>query len=46
MQRYGDGPEDELALESNGDYTKEIGYLEFSDYNNGSKNENSEDMNF
>ncbi|GMI94824.1 hypothetical protein like AT4G28940 [Hibiscus trionum] len=34
-QRYGDGPEDELALESNGDYTREIGYLRFSDYNNG-----------
>ncbi|TYI17167.1 hypothetical protein ES332_A07G005100v1 [Gossypium tomentosum] len=34
-QRYGDGPEDELALESNGDYTREIGYLRFSDYYNG-----------
>uniref|UniRef100_A0A2N9H0S7 Nucleoside phosphorylase domain-containing protein n=1 Tax=Fagus sylvatica TaxID=28930 RepID=A0A2N9H0S7_FAGSY len=37
-QRYGDGPKDELALESGGDYTRKIGYLEFSDYNNVSKN--------
>ncbi|KAL0015529.1 hypothetical protein SO802_002598 [Lithocarpus litseifolius] len=37
-QRYGDGPNDELALESSGDYTREIGYLEFSDHNNVSKN--------
>ncbi|XP_039066226.1 bark storage protein A [Hibiscus syriacus] len=36
-QRYGDGPEDELALESNGDYTREIGYLRFSDYNNSTQ---------
>ncbi|XP_039064069.1 bark storage protein B-like [Hibiscus syriacus] len=34
---YGDGAEDVLALESNGDYTKEIGYLRFSDYNNSIK---------
>ncbi|KAL6984782.1 hypothetical protein U1Q18_018161 [Sarracenia purpurea var. burkii] len=32
--RYGDGPEDELALESNGDYTRKVGYLRFSDYSN------------
>ncbi|XP_058074302.1 bark storage protein A-like [Magnolia sinica] len=31
-QRYGDGPENELALEVNGDYTREFGYLKFSDY--------------
>ncbi|KAL4194040.1 hypothetical protein AMTRI_Chr05g57240 [Amborella trichopoda] len=31
-QRYGDGPEDELPLESNGDYTRKIGYLHFADY--------------
>ncbi|KAL6344721.1 hypothetical protein AAG906_002627 [Vitis piasezkii] len=31
-QRYGDGPEDELALEENGDYTREIGYLKFANY--------------
>lgn len=32
-QRFGDGPEDELSLEANGDYTREIGYLRFADYN-------------
>ncbi|WVZ97101.1 hypothetical protein U9M48_042659 [Paspalum notatum var. saurae] len=31
-QRYGDGPEDELALESNGDYTRKLGSLNFTDY--------------
>ncbi|KAK9983863.1 hypothetical protein SO802_033388 [Lithocarpus litseifolius] len=31
-QRYGQGPEDELPLESNGDYTREIGYLKFANY--------------
>ncbi|KAL9683664.1 hypothetical protein QQ045_015491 [Rhodiola kirilowii] len=36
-QRYGDGPEDELAFESSGDYTRTIGYLKFSDYNNGTQ---------
>lgn len=36
-QRYGDGPDDELALESNGDYTRRIGYLKLSDYNNDTK---------
>ncbi|XP_048227597.1 bark storage protein A [Ricinus communis] len=33
-QRYGDGPDDQLPLESNGDYTRKIGFLDFSDYNN------------
>ncbi|KAL5572636.1 hypothetical protein UlMin_022233 [Ulmus minor] len=33
-QRFGDGPNDELPLEINGDYTRKIGYLKFSDYNN------------
>lgn len=33
-QRWGDDADDELALESAGDYTREIGYLRFSDYNN------------
>ncbi|XP_058114264.1 bark storage protein A isoform X2 [Magnolia sinica] len=42
-QRYGNGPDDELALESNGDYTRRIGYLKFSKYNNVSKNEKSSD---
>ncbi|XP_030448250.2 bark storage protein A-like [Syzygium oleosum] len=37
-QRFGDGPNDELSLESNGDYTREIGYLEFANYNNVSQN--------
>lgn len=36
-QRYGDGPEAELALESNGDYTRAIGYLRFSAYNNDTR---------
>ncbi|CAN6330974.1 unnamed protein product [Urochloa humidicola] len=38
-QRYGDGPENELGLESNGDYTRKLGNLNFTDYtvvgNNG-----------
>ncbi|KAF7147623.1 hypothetical protein RHSIM_Rhsim03G0239700 [Rhododendron simsii] len=42
-QRYGDGPEDELSLESNGDYTRTIGYLEFSQYNNETGSEKSQD---
>ncbi|KAE8712563.1 hypothetical protein F3Y22_tig00110247pilonHSYRG00089 [Hibiscus syriacus] len=36
-QRYGDGPEDGLALESNGDHTREIGYLRVSDYNSSTQ---------
>ncbi|OVA08577.1 Nucleoside phosphorylase domain [Macleaya cordata] len=44
-QRFGDGPNDELALESNGDYTRKIGYINFSDYNNHTKNENSTSKN-
>lgn len=31
-QRYGNGPEDELALESDGDYTRDIGYIKFANY--------------
>ncbi|PKI36626.1 hypothetical protein CRG98_042979 [Punica granatum] len=31
-QRYGDGPDDELALESSGDYTRKVGYLKISNY--------------
>ncbi|XP_059658008.1 uncharacterized protein LOC132304373 [Cornus florida] len=34
-QRFGDGPEDELALEVNGDYTREIGYIKFHNYISG-----------
>ncbi|KAF5938902.1 hypothetical protein HYC85_023161 [Camellia sinensis] len=29
---YGDGPEDELSLEADGDYTREIGYIKFANY--------------
>ncbi|KAL3744966.1 hypothetical protein ACJRO7_014124 [Eucalyptus globulus] len=32
----------QLALESNGDYTREIGYLEFANYNNASQSEKEE----
>ncbi|XP_043808072.1 bark storage protein A isoform X2 [Manihot esculenta] len=39
-QRYGDEPNDELPLESNGDYTRKIGFLQFSDYNNKTDAEN------
>ncbi|XP_072960646.1 bark storage protein A [Typha angustifolia] len=41
-QRYGDGAEDELALESSGDYTRKVGHLNFSDYdaNRYGKSEN------
>ncbi|GAA0150317.1 hypothetical protein LIER_09282 [Lithospermum erythrorhizon] len=35
MQRDGDGSDEPLALEVNGDYTRDIGYLEFDDYNTG-----------
>ncbi|XP_027176945.1 bark storage protein A isoform X1 [Coffea eugenioides] len=39
-QRYGDGPEDKLSLESNGDYTRSVGYLELSDFNSNVKDQN------
>ena len=32
MQRYGLGPEDQLPLEANGDYTRDIGYLKIANY--------------
>ncbi|CAL5355432.1 unnamed protein product [Camellia sinensis] len=32
FQGYGDGPEDELSLEENGDYTREIGYIKYANY--------------
>ncbi|KAI3524630.1 hypothetical protein L1887_03290 [Cichorium endivia] len=41
-QRYGDGSESELPLESNGDYTRNIGYLKFSDYNNDTTTQHNE----
>ncbi|CAK9329402.1 unnamed protein product [Citrullus colocynthis] len=31
-QRFGDGANDELSLESNGDYTRKIGFLKFSNF--------------
>ncbi|KAF3441906.1 hypothetical protein FNV43_RR15821 [Rhamnella rubrinervis] len=37
-QRFGDGADDELALESNGDYTRTIGYLNISGFNNQTTN--------
>ncbi|CAK9172749.1 unnamed protein product [Ilex paraguariensis] len=42
-QRYGDGPNDELALESNGDYTREVGYLKFFKFNNDTETGESSD---
>ncbi|XP_028774031.1 bark storage protein A-like [Neltuma alba] len=36
-QRFGDGAEDELALEANGDYTRKLGDLKFSNFNNYTK---------
>ncbi|KAK3001602.1 LOW QUALITY PROTEIN: hypothetical protein RJ639_021149 [Escallonia herrerae] len=42
-QRYGEEPNDELALESNGDYTRKIGYLRFSQYNNDTENRKPSD---
>ncbi|KAI5074394.1 hypothetical protein GOP47_0010355 [Adiantum capillus-veneris] len=36
-QRYEDGPDDELSLEENGDFTREIGYIHFGNYNNPPK---------
>nr|GEX22415.1 putative E3 ubiquitin-protein ligase LIN [Tanacetum cinerariifolium] len=41
-QRNGEGRENELPLESNGDYTRSIGYLKFSDYNNDTTTQNKE----
>lgn len=32
VQRNGDGPEDELALEAAGDYSRDYGNLRFGDY--------------
>ena len=43
VQRYGDGPLDELPLESNGDYTRDIGYIKFANYTTNVTNCNSHD---
>ncbi|KAF6164449.1 hypothetical protein GIB67_025275 [Kingdonia uniflora] len=41
-QRYGDTPDNLLSLEGNGDYTRKLGYLQFSDYSSDHrKNDNS-----
>uniref|UniRef100_M1CU71 Mta/sah nucleosidase n=1 Tax=Solanum tuberosum TaxID=4113 RepID=M1CU71_SOLTU len=40
-QRYGDGAENELPLEVNGDYTRDIGYLKISEYSVNVTNCNS-----
>ncbi|XP_050213870.1 bark storage protein A-like [Mercurialis annua] len=32
-QKYGSGPEDELPLESSGDYTRQFGYIKIAKYN-------------
>lgn len=40
-QRYGDGPNDELAFESSGDFTRKIGYLNFSDFDINKSDKNS-----
>ncbi|CAL5444420.1 unnamed protein product [Camellia sinensis] len=45
LERYGDGPEDELALEASGDYTRKVGYIKISDYNNDTKNGKSSSNN-
>ncbi|KAK4277003.1 hypothetical protein QN277_015076 [Acacia crassicarpa] len=31
-QRYGQGPNDTLALEANGDYTRDVGHLKFAEF--------------
>ena len=41
-QRYGDGKENELPLEAAGDYTREYGFLNFSDYTVGQGQVNPE----
>ncbi|XP_062088783.1 bark storage protein A-like [Humulus lupulus] len=42
--RFGDGPGDELPLESNGDYTRKFGYLKFSNFNNKTTNKDNNNM--
>ncbi|XP_019184967.1 PREDICTED: bark storage protein A-like [Ipomoea nil] len=42
-QRYGDGPENELPLEVNGDYTREIGFIKFAKYATNVDECNSQD---
>ncbi|CAL0332515.1 unnamed protein product [Lupinus luteus] len=40
-QRFGNGPDDELAFEASGDYSRKFGYLEFSKYNNNTTHSTS-----
>ncbi|KAK1377615.1 Bark storage protein A [Heracleum sosnowskyi] len=42
-QRYGQGPNDELPLEANGDYTRTVGYLRFSNYTNNTADDKFSD---
>eukprot|EP00253_Pinus_taeda_P027406 PITA_27406 len=44
-QRYGDGPNDELSLESNGDYTRKYGYLHFGNFTTPSDQNSSNLLN-
>jgi len=32
VQRYGDGPNNELSLESSGDFTRQFGYVHFANF--------------
>ncbi|XP_043725568.1 uncharacterized protein LOC122672136 [Telopea speciosissima] len=41
--RYGDGPEDKLSLEEDGDFTREYGYLNFGNYTYKTKDDDSAD---
>ncbi|XP_061993769.1 bark storage protein A [Rosa rugosa] len=42
-QRFGDGPDNLLSLESFGDYTRDVGYIKFSEFNNKTETEKSVD---
>ncbi|KAM7512855.1 hypothetical protein LguiB_011730 [Lonicera macranthoides] len=43
-QRYGQGPDDELAFESSGYFTRRIGYLNFSNYSPLQKGKSSDNL--
>ncbi|KAK9947765.1 hypothetical protein M0R45_003373 [Rubus argutus] len=45
-QRFGDGPDDLLSFESYGDYTREFGYLNFSNFNNKTESGYKYEANF
>ena len=44
-QRFGDGEEDELVGEENGDYTRKIGHLRFAAYNSPTKERSENKLN-